>query len=196
MTQQLPQDVLTPSLVKSLGYWNGLRKGSHAPTLLSLDPFFSAALTESVIAVDVSGAPADYTIWSVGAALAPYLPCIGANKRLAEFYEDPGSSKIWQTFIEVSKLATPYVAAFDYLGQANGVVSTRELYLPFRRPESDEIDDVIVFLEFTKAPVPIDVLGSTQRQPITLGASFSGLQPIPETEPTPHQETHSSGAER
>lgn len=149
-----------------LGYWNGLRAGDVAPSLLDLDPFFASAMTENAFAVDVSGNPEDFMFWAVGDSVLPYVLRARAGSRFDEVHRDIKTSLSWQAYAAVKKRGTPHFASFDYEGPVPGIRSTRELFLPFRQPDMTEIGDVLAVVEFSPDPVPRDRLGKTQRVPL------------------------------
>lgn len=159
--------LLTPTMAQSFGYWNGLRGSDTAPTLLGLDPFFAPSLLEWAIAADVSGRPENYSIWAVGDKLRPYVASLRTGTEFTDLHGSFEQSRVWQTYFAVKASATPHIAAFNYFGPAKGIGSTLELFLPFRSPDSDTIGDVVNVVEFSTEPVPVDLLGPDQRQPLT-----------------------------
>ena len=159
--------LLTPTMAQSLGYWNGLRGQEQAPTLLRLDPFFATSMMDRSVAADVSGQLETYSIWAVGEKLRPYLTRLQPGSDFSEQMDTPSDNPIWQTYLTVKTTATPHLAAFDYEGPAPGIASTIELFLPFRVPEEDDIGDVVAVIEFSPSPVPMDLLGPSQCQPLT-----------------------------
>lgn len=163
MLPRLSKDVFPETMAQCFGYWNGLRAGRCAPTLLALDPFFSETLTDRAVATDVSGSEDSYMIWAVGSQLLPFISQPRPGCTFLDLHGEIEASKIWQTFAAVKDLATPHIAAFDYVGSAPGIRSTRELYLPFRTPDSSHIGDVLTVIDFSSAPVPHDQLGPGQR---------------------------------
>lgn len=166
MQAGLSLSLISDAMGRCFGYWNGLRAGGSAPTLLELDPFFSSALTESAIAADVSGEPEDFAFWAVGDALLPYVTDTRPGRRFSELHGELGESLLWQAYAAVKTRGMPHFAAFDYDGPVPGIRSTRELFLPFRQPDTSDIGDVLTVVEFSPDPVPRDRLGASQRVPL------------------------------
>ena len=150
MQAGLSLSLISDAMGRCFGYWNGLRAGGSAPTLLELDPFFSSALTESAIAADVSGEPEDFAFWAVGDALLPYVTETRPGRRFSELHGELGESLLWQTYAAVKTRGMPHFAAFDYNGPVPGILSTRELTV----------------VEFSPDPVPRDRRGASQRVPL------------------------------
>ena len=175
MPSGLSRSLISDAMGRCFGYWNGLRAGGRAPTLLELDPFFSSALTEIAIAADVSGPLEDFAFWAVGDSLLPYVTETRPGRRFSELHGEPDESLLWQAYAAVKRRGIPHFAAFDYEGPVPGIRSTRELFLPFRQPETSDIGDVLTVMEFLADPVPRDRLGANQRVPLLVKTRRSAL---------------------
>lgn len=149
---------LPDKLLQALEHWKKLKGENVIPLRSMFDPLDVPSLLPHLLMVEVDrGAEnpdmlgdldvKDFRFRLVGTYIDDRVKESYTGKRLSEIEGKGPGSALWNAYSEVASEKKPKVLSLNYIGPADGVKKSWEIFLPLSA-QGERVDFILVLIEF------------------------------------------------
>jgi hypothetical protein len=137
---------------RALSYWREIKGDGPIPYRHDFDPLDIPQLLPHVILTEVVRGKCedrfeDFRFRLIGSYVDDRVKEKYAGRNLSTIDGKGPGSGIWEAYCEVEKEQTPTIKSFEYLGSAENLKKSWELYLPLSK-SGERVDFIVVILLF------------------------------------------------